>query len=76
MRLSWKVPFCFSFIFIFALTIFAQEGLKFEERVLVQGKVEKVLYENRIWPLSDKGSKPPFETVVTDEILSSKVKDY
>jgi N-acetylneuraminic acid mutarotase len=76
MKWSWKVLCFLTFSLIFALTIFAQEGLKFEERVLVQGKVEKVLYENRIWPGSNKENKPSFEAIVTNEILSSKVKDY
>lgn len=66
--------FTFFLIFFWGIILFCD--LKFEERFEAQKKIEKVYYEKRIWPKENQNTKPPFEEVITEEILKNKVVEY
>ena len=70
------------FISVFCNTTNAQEPnqqlsnihqLTFEERVACQKAIEKVYWENRIWPKDNKQPKPSFKSLMPESELRSKV---
>ncbi|MEJ5165896.1 MAG: hypothetical protein WHV67_02585 [Thermoanaerobaculia bacterium] len=75
-----KVIFIFSFIlflnFLEGQNILANQNLTMEQRIKAQEAIERVYYEKRIWPKENPNPKPPFEEVITQEILRNKVEDY
>lgn len=67
-----------SFIFIgICLSISLQAGtsLTFEQRLDGHKAIERVYYEHRIWPQDNPGRKPPFEELMPEDVLRSKVED-
>lgn len=64
------------FVLIFSLITFSYDELSFKERVNVQEAIERVYYSHRIWPKENKKPKPPFEQVVSPQLLEKKVLDY
>ena len=53
-----------------------KRSLSFEERLAAQWAIEQVYWNHRIWPKENAGSKPPLSSVITDEIVRAKVRDY
>jgi alpha-tubulin suppressor-like RCC1 family protein/fibronectin type 3 domain-containing protein len=51
-------------------------GVSYRDRLLAQEKIERIYHAKRIWPKDNPGEKPPFEKVVTREVIESKVKTY
>jgi len=49
--------------------------LTFKERLDAMKRIEKIYYNNRIWPKENPNPKPPFEEVIKEEILKKKVED-
>ncbi|OGF60100.1 MAG: hypothetical protein A2Y62_16795 [Candidatus Fischerbacteria bacterium RBG_13_37_8] len=47
-----------------------------EQRIACQAAIEKVYYEHRIWPQQNEKLKPAFESMITKELLQSKVENY
>lgn len=62
--------------FLFSLSMFSYKPLTFEERFKAQEAIERVYYNHRIWPKENKTPKPPFEQMVTKEVIEQKVEDY
>jgi N-acetylneuraminic acid mutarotase len=50
-------------------------ALSLEERVAAHRAVERVYWSHRAWPAENPGSKPAFETQITDELLRARVLD-
>ncbi|MCX7830581.1 MAG: hypothetical protein N2445_05935, partial [Acidobacteria bacterium] len=50
--------------------------MTFKERVKAQEAIEKVYCNHRIWPKENKTPKPPFEQIVSKEVIEKKVEDY
>ena len=51
-------------------------ALSVEERIEAQRTIERVYYDQRIWPEENQQPKPPFETMVPEEVIQNKMKDY
>ena len=50
--------------------------LSFEDRVEAQRAIEQVYWSHRIWPKENPGPKPPLSSVMTDDMLRTRVEDY
>lgn len=56
-------------------SITRNNSLSFEDRIFYQQKIERIYWQERIWP--DKNtSKPPFEKLIPPEAVRKKVEDY
>lgn len=49
--------------------------ITYKQRLRAQKSIERVLYEQRIWP-ENNPPRPPFEKAVPDEIIEQKVQSY
>ncbi len=54
----------------------AQRKLTLEERVSYQRAIEEVYWRHRIWPKERPDPKPSLDTVMSQEQLEEKVRDY
>lgn len=70
-----KLFFIFYAIIMCSNLIFPQESISFQDRVKYQYFIEKIYYDNRIWP-SKISSKPEFEKVAKKGVIEKIVKDY
>jgi hypothetical protein len=61
---------------IAATLVWGSEPLTFEERVSAQEAIDRIYYNQQIWPKGNPSSKPPFEEVVSRHTLEAKVTDY
>src|SRR5712691_7204271 len=50
--------------------------LTIDERVETQRSIERVLWSHRIWPAENPGSKPSFESVMSEGALADRVTAY
>jgi hypothetical protein len=54
---------------------FSQTPLTLTERIAAQEKIERIYYNHRIWPESNKSPKPSFEEMVPRSVIEKKVND-
>ena len=66
----------FLVLFLMTASLYSSSTLTFEERVKAQEAIERVYYENRIWPTENPTPKPPFEELVPGDVIKAKVIDY
>ncbi|MBN2384525.1 IPT/TIG domain-containing protein [bacterium] len=50
--------------------------LSFTDRLVAQQAVERVYYQHRIWPETNKEPKPSFEQAVSEKLIRAKVERY
>lgn len=56
-------------------SITRNKSLSFEDRIFYQQKIERIYWQERIWP--DKNTpKPSFEKLMTPEVVRGKVENY
>lgn len=53
----------------------SQAPLTLNERIQAQEKIERVYYNHRMWPETNRGPKPPFEQMVPRSVSEQKVMD-
>ncbi len=53
----------------------ARQSITLEERVALQREIERVYWNNRIWPAGNTSSKPPLEAVLSESALRDRVED-
>ena len=58
------------------IDVSSREPLTFQERVKAQEAIERVYYNHRIWPKENPQPKPPFEKMVSKEVIEAKVTGY
>jgi hypothetical protein len=51
------------------------QSLTLAERIQAREKIERVYYNHRIWPESNKSAKPSFEEMVPHSVIEKKVND-
>jgi len=61
---------------VFSVCSTAGEKVSFDQRVRAQEAIERVYYDNRIWPADNKAAKPSFDEMFTRDILARKVTGY
>ena len=64
------------FLGAIGINVSSREPLTFQERVKAQEAIERVYYNHRIWPKENPEPKPPFEKMVSKEVIEAKVTDY
>jgi hypothetical protein len=62
-------------LLLFVSPAISQSQLTLAERIQAQEKIERIYYNHRIWPESNKSLKPPFEEMVPRSVIEKKVND-
>lgn len=59
-----------------AITSDGPDKLTFQARVAYQEKIERIYWQNRIWPKENPQSKPAFEQSISSGAIRDKIENY